>query len=57
VNPVHGSMVDRTERVRPALIRAVRRRSHGPGGLQATRGSGLAGAEQKVAARGGASPA
>jgi hypothetical protein len=36
VNPVHGSTVDHTEGVHPDLIRAVRGRSHGPGGLQAT---------------------
>jgi hypothetical protein len=38
VNPVHGSTVDRTEGVRPALIRAIRGRSHGPGLVRAGRG-------------------
>jgi hypothetical protein len=43
VNPVHGSTVDRTEGVRPALIRAVRGRSHDPDCVRAMRGGGHTG--------------
>jgi hypothetical protein len=57
VNPVHGSTVDRTEGVRPALIRSVRVRSSGPGLERAGRGGGHAGIESDAAACGGAPPA
>jgi hypothetical protein len=43
VNPVHGSTVDHTEGVRPALIRTVRTRSSGRGRVHARDGGMRAG--------------
>jgi hypothetical protein len=56
VNPVHGSTVDRTKGVHPALIRSVHARSNDPGLVRAGRGGGHTGTESDAAACGGAPP-